>query len=282
MSQEFTLLIPSCGPIENKGERGKIIINWGAGASTTVFPPFEKCVCDCPSKLKYPPPPYDLTKCPSEAEQEDVFAWDCETSYEAEDAPDAIAHDASVRPGKNDANRTYPQKPAWVSGCKKCKCDIGFDWTIDWSYDDGPPCGSGHQCDEAVFDFGFLRGILTPDDPESPFSGKVSGGNGGVIPLGTFNLNNGSSGGAVKSPTVRISKDQIKNALFKDQNGNTCVTLYVKCALDSCHQGISHCVIRSTDRGLVSRDGVDFSKIVDECIDAGTKTIILCKAKETN
>jgi hypothetical protein len=279
MSEEFTLLIPSCGPIRAENEKAEIIISWGAGTSRTLYPPKEECVCDCPSKLKYPPPPYDLTKCPSEAEQEDVFAWDCETSYEAEDAPDAVAHDASVRPGRNNANRTYPQKPAWVSGCKKCKCDIGFDGTIDWSYDGGgPPCEGYHKCDRAVYNFGFLRGKFTPDK-EGSFSGTVSGGNGGIIPLGTFNLNNEDSGGPVKSKTVRISKDQIKNALFKDEDGNTCITLYVRCALDDCHEGISHCVIRSTDRGLVSRDGVDFSKIVDECISAGQKTIILCEAK---
>ena len=77
--------------------------------------------------------------------------------------------------------------PPWLRNCKKCKCPINAPLTIDWSYDDGAPCGDGHQCDAAVFNFGFLNGTLDP-----AFRGGLSAGNGATIPLGTFNLNNGS------------------------------------------------------------------------------------------
>jgi hypothetical protein len=274
MSQEFTLLIASCGPIRDnrslKFESAEIIMSWGAGTSATIRPPLEKCLCDCPSKLKFPPPPYDLTKCPSESEQEDVFAWDCETSYEAEDEGEALAHDNAVRPKNNQFFR-YPERPPWVKGCKKCKCPINAPLTIDWSYDDGGKCGGGHQCDRAVFDFGFLRGELAPDT-EGSLSGRISGGDGAAISLGTFNLNNKSSGGPVKSPRVKVSEDQITNALFKDENGNTCISMYVRCALDNCHQGISHCVMKDSAGAT----------LIDQCFDIGSTKVILCKAPETN
>ena len=263
-SAEFTLEIQACGPIRQNDERGRIVINFGAGSS---YGPAvineEECKCDCPDKLKNPPRPYNLKECPSKSEQEDVFAWDCETSYEAKDANEARAHDQAVRPGLNGSNSTYPQKPAWVTGCKKCKCPINAPLTIDWSYDDGGKCGGGHQCDQAVFNFGFLRGVLN----EASYGG-LSAGDGATIALGTFNLNNGDSGGPVKSPTVTVSKEQIENALFKDEDGNTKLTMYVRCALESCHQGISHCVMKDSSGAT----------LIDECFDAGETTVTLCSS----
>jgi hypothetical protein len=173
-----------------------------------------------------------------------------------------------VRPNSNQYSR-YPERPPWVGGCKKCKCPIYAPLTIDWSYDDGGKCGGGHQCDRAVFDFGFLRGELTPDS-EGSLSGRVSGGDGVTIPLGTFNLNNASSGGPVKSPRITVSEGQITSALFKDENGNTCVSMYVRCALDSCHQGISHCVMKDSLGAT----------LIDGCFDAGSTKVIICKAPD--
>ena len=256
-SAEFTLEISACGPIRTNDEKGKIVINFGPGSSTTMYLNTEECKCDCPDKLKNPPRPYNLKDCPSESEQETIFAWDCETSYEAKDEPQAVAHDQAVKRTVDG----YPIKPPWVTGCKKCKCPINAPLTIDWSYDDGPPGGGGHQCDAAVFNFGFLRGVLN----EASYGG-LSAGDGATISLGTFNLNNGSSGGPVKSPTVTVSKEQIENALFKDENGNTCITMYVRCALESCHQGISHCVMK---------DGTG-ATLIDTCFDAGETKVILC------
>jgi hypothetical protein len=265
MATNFTLKIEACGPIKANDELGKIIINFDAGSSygPSVIPELD-CGCDCPDKLKSPPKIYNLKLCPSRSEQEDVFAWDCETSYEAKNEGEAIARDNAVRRKVNDQDRHYPNKPAWVKDCKKCKCLIDAPLTIDWSYDDGDPCGGNHQCDEAVFDFGFLRGEIT--------DGQLSGGNGATISLGQFNLNNGDKGGAVQSPTVTVSESQITNALFKDAEGNTKINLYVKCALESCHQGISHCVMKD-------KFGVT---LIDECFDQGETEVILCEAPKEN
>jgi hypothetical protein len=263
MATEFTLEISACGPIKDNDERGKLIINFEAGSS---YGPAvineEKCKCDCPDKLKNPPKPYNLKDCPNPKDQQDVFAWDCETSYEAKNEGEAQAHDNAVRPGLNNSTTTYPQRPAWVQGCKKCKCPINAPLTIDWSYDDGPPCGDGHSCNAAVFNFGFLRGQIN--------QGQLSGGNGATIALGTFNLNNGSSGGPVKSPTVTVSKEQIENALFEDEYGNTKLTMYVRCALDYCHQGISHCVMKDSSGAT----------LIDTCFDSGETTVTLCEAPD--
>ena len=131
-SAEFTLEIPACGPVKQNGDKGRIIINFGAGSSYgPAIINEEECQCDCPDKLKNPPRIYDLQKrCPDEADQQPLFAWDCETSYEAEDAAEAEAHDNAVRPGLNYANVTYPQKPVWVSDCKKCKCKLFIQFII--------------------------------------------------------------------------------------------------------------------------------------------------------
>lgn len=270
MSENFTLRISACGPIRENDERGKVIINWGAGSSRTVYPPNEECKCSCPSELKNPPRPYNLKECPSESEQEEIYAWDCETSFEAKNEGEAVAHDSSVRPPVNgkQSPSAYPQRPAWIiKTCKKCKCPINAPFTIDWSYDDGDPCGGGHQCDRAVFNFGFLRGTL-----DKTAYGGLSAGDGGTIALGTFNLNNGDSGGAVKSPRVTVSEQQLTNALFKDENENTCLTLYVRCALADCHQGISHCVMKDSTGAT----------LIDECFDQGETKVIICKAPEEN
>ena len=132
MATEFTLKIPACGPIKQNGEKGRIIINFGAGSSYgPAIIGEEECKCDCPDKLKNPPRIYDLKRqCPDEADQQILFAWDCETSYEAEDAGEARAHDDAVRPGLNYANVIYPQKPVWVSDCKKCKCKFFIEAII--------------------------------------------------------------------------------------------------------------------------------------------------------
>lgn len=269
MSQEFTLLISACGPVRDNDERGKVIINWGAGSSRTVYPPNEECKCGCPSELKNPRSPYNLKECPSPSEQEEIYAWDCETSYEAKNPQQAVAHDQAVRPTRipnQSPAGQYPDRPAWIiKTCKKCKCPINAPFTIDWSYDDGPPCGSGHSCDRAVFNFGFLRGAL-----DSTAYGGLSAGDGGTIALGTFNLNNGGSGGPVKSPRVTVSESQFTNALFKDENGNTCVNLYVRCALDDCHQGISHCVMKDSTGAT----------LIDACFDQGETKVIICKVPD--
>jgi hypothetical protein len=123
MATEFTLEISACGPVKDNDERGKIIINFDAGSS---YGPAvinqEECKCNCPDKLKSPPAPYNLKKCPIKTDQQDVFAWDCETNFEAKNQDEAIAHDKAVK-RKVDG---YPVKPPWINPniCKKCKCKI--------------------------------------------------------------------------------------------------------------------------------------------------------------
>jgi hypothetical protein len=124
---EFTLKISACAPIKDNDEKGKIIINFDAGSS---YGPAvineEKCKCDCPDKLKSPPAPYNLKKCPIKTDQQDVFAWDCETNFEAKNEGEAVAHDATVknRNGLNATSDKYPANPPWLKKCKKCKCKI--------------------------------------------------------------------------------------------------------------------------------------------------------------
>lgn len=118
MTEEFTLEISACGPIKQNDERGQVIINFGPGSSTTLYLNTEECICDCPDKLKDPPKPYNLKECPNPKYQKDIFAWDCETSFEAESEGQAAAHDNAVRP--DNSATTYPQRPAWVGGCKRC------------------------------------------------------------------------------------------------------------------------------------------------------------------
>ena len=48
--------------------------------------------------------------------------------------------------------------------------------------------------------------------------------------------------------------------------------MYVRCALESCHQGISHCVMKDSTGAT----------LIDECFDAGETTVTLCEAIEDN
>jgi hypothetical protein len=262
---EFTIEIKACAPITANGDKGELTIYLGGEtAYTAVVPPLDGCGCGCPSEQANPLYIYDLKRsCPDPRDQEDVYAWDCETNYEATSGPALTQHNLTV-PGRYQFDN---QSPPWLRNCKKCKCPINAPLTIDWSYDDGAPCGDGHQCDAAVFNFGFLRGTLDQNSP-----GGLAAGNGSTIPLGTFNLNNGSSGGPVRSPTVTVSKEQIAGAIFQNSYGDTQITLYVRCALQSCHQGISHCVMKDASGNV----------LIDKCFDAGETVVTICKAPQSN
>lgn len=262
---EFTLNISACGASKDDNEKAQYIVTVEAGVSHGWFGVYadENCKCECPDKKVSPPEPYNLKKCPKPSDQKTIFAYDCETDYEAENEAKQLAHNTTVEGRLSSETGS----PPWLKGCKKCRCQLDGPYTIDWSYDDGAPCGSGHTCDRAVFNFGFLEGELDYSGGLNPGSGA----SGGTIALGTFNLNNAANGGPVKSPTVNISEDQLNQAIFEDEAGNVKLTIYVRPAVEDPHQGISHCVLKNKNKII----------LLDKCFDQGETTVIICKAEDS-
>jgi len=168
----------------------------------------------------------------------------------------------------------WPNDPAWISwavydnqgeeiekkeGCKKCLCDLNDSLSLRFQYLNDGLCGGGHNCDRAVFKFGFaipqtkeaLTAILTND---------TAGIEKCVNWLGTFNLNNGSDGGDRVGNYFPVQRntlfDAMRDWLVEDitVNGDTyqpitlredCTAyLYIKCNLDGgCHEGIAQLTI---------------------------------------
>jgi hypothetical protein len=122
MTNKFSFKFSACPPIKNE-ETAILRIIVVAGKQSTwsdrdVYP--EKCQCICPNKEKNPKDPYDLTKCPKRYDQQRLYAWDCETFYEAKDQQQQFEHNKTVEGRKENDNNT----PPWLKSCLKCKFKV--------------------------------------------------------------------------------------------------------------------------------------------------------------
>jgi hypothetical protein len=267
-SSEFEIEIDTCCAVKG-GESALYIneeiltvsINAGAGAyaQQNVFYDY-KCGCDCPDKNKNPEPKYNLKlNCPDKNNQVPIFAWDCQTQYEAQNREEVDAHDRAMKTliGRQTLEY-YDSNPAWVDGCKKCLCNFYEPWTFNFRYSNTEgPCPGGHQCDRAVFNVSILT-----NDPR----------NNQKIQIGTFNLNNGSNGGDVTSSPITIDFDLLRLALIDfsqnppkyNENGN--IQISIDCALDDCHNGIAWLQITNGANKMV----------FDGCVGQGLVTVDIC------
>lgn len=271
-SSEFEIEIDTCCAVKGaesalyiNEEILTVSINAGAGAyaQQNVFYDY-KCGCDCPDKNKNPEPKYNLKlNCPDKNNQVPIFAWDCQTQYEAETPEEAFAHDQTIESRRTtnqhpSNGEEYPNKPAWVKGCMKCLCNFYGPWTLNFRYSNTEgPCPGGHQCDRAVFNVSILT-----NDPR----------NNQKIQIGTFNLNNGSNGGDVTSSPITIDLDLLRLALIDfsqnppkyNENGN--IKISIDCALDDCHNGIAWLQITN---GLGKT-------VFNACVGQGVQTVNVC------
>jgi hypothetical protein len=294
---EFEVVLETCSAVTSwmdpQAEVLEISIR-GAGNTPTQRLPSDviNCECKCPSEDKKPDKRYDLKNfCPEKYNQTKIFAWDCETRYEAKTAQEAALHDRelaspfttegsnfigprqnfykdyrlrgsfSSNGGFRKGEKAYPNDPAWISwtqpngeekqGCLKCQCNLNDTLALRFQYVDDGPCGGGHNCDRAVFKFGFAM-PKTKQDLEAIKNNDTASIEKFVRWNGTFNLNNSPNGGSKFGNYFPIQQENILNALrdftVPDEpiklREDCTAYLYVKCNLDGgCHEGITELTI---------------------------------------
>jgi hypothetical protein len=156
----------------------------------------------------------------------------------------------------DDQNVAYAEK----QGCTKCLCNLNDTLALRFQYLNDGPCGGGHNCDRAVFKFGFAI-PTTKEDLEAIQTNNTEVIEKCVRWLGTFNLNNSPDGGSKFGNYFPVQQDTLLDAmrdwLVQDEEGPNNTTykpiklredctayLYIKCNLDGgCHEGIAELTI---------------------------------------
>jgi hypothetical protein len=310
---EFEAVLETCSAVTSwmdpQAEILEISIR-GVGNTPTQRLPSDviNCECKCPSEEKKPQKKYDLKNfCPEKYNQTGIFAWDCETRYEAKTSQEATAHDKELatpfsaespnfigptqplykdyrlRGYYKDGNfqpgmKAWANDPAWIQwyewvktngiwekgeekiGCLKCLCNLNDTLALRFQYLNDGPCGGGHNCDRAVFKFGFAI-PKTKEDLEAIETNNTEVIEKCVNWLGTFNLNNSPDGGSKFGNYFPVQRSTILAAMRDwlapneyDQDGipyqpiklrEDCTAyLYIKCNLDGgCHEGIAELTI---------------------------------------